>query len=60
MAPVPQIYVASGGPYRASMNVHLRVAGGSGSETAMLDPVRRELHQVDSRLPIWRLDLQAR
>ena len=34
------------------MNVHLRVTGGSGSETAMLDPVRRELHQVDSRLPI--------
>jgi predicted permease len=49
-APVPQIYVATGGPFRASMNVHLRVAGGS--EMAMLDTVRRELHNVDDRLPI--------
>ncbi len=52
VAPVPQLYVASGGPYRASMNVHLRVSGGPGSETAMLDPVRRELRQIDDRLPI--------
>jgi len=52
VAPVPQIYVASGGPYRGSMNVHLRVSGGAGSETAMLDPVRRELRQVDDRLPV--------
>jgi predicted permease len=52
VAPVPQIYVAAGGPYRASMNVHLHVTGGPGSENAMLDPVRRELHRVDSRLPI--------
>jgi predicted permease len=52
VAPVPQIYVASGGPYRASMNVHLHVAGGSGSEAAMLDPIRREIHRVDPRLPI--------
>ena len=52
VAPVPQIYVASGGPYRASMNVHLRVAGGTGSETAMLDPIRREIRQVDERLPV--------
>ena len=52
IAPVPELYVASGGPYRGSMNVHLRVAGGPGSETAMLDPVRRELRRIDERLPI--------
>jgi predicted permease len=51
-APVPQIYVATGGAFRASMNVHIRVAGGPGSEVAMLDTVRRELHNVDDRLPI--------
>ena len=50
--PVPQIYVATGGPFRASMNLHIRVAAGSGSEAAMLDAVRRELHDVDGRLPI--------
>ena len=50
--PVPQIYVATGGPFRASMNIHIRVAGGSGSGVAMLDTVRRELHNVDDRLPI--------
>lgn len=50
--PVAQIYVAAGGPYRGSMNVHLRVAGGPGSESSMLDAVRRELHRVDPRLPI--------
>jgi len=51
-APVAQIYVASGGPYRGSMNVHVHVAGGIGSESSMLDLVRRELHEVDPRLPI--------
>jgi len=51
-APVPQIYVASGGPYRANMNIHVQVAGGPGAQTAMLETVRRELRQIDDRLPI--------
>ena len=51
-APVPQIYVASGGPYRATMNIHLHVANGAGSDAAMLDPIRREIQRVDARLPI--------
>jgi predicted permease len=51
-APVAQMYVASGGPYRGSMNVHLHAAGGPGSESALFEPVRRALHDVDPRLPI--------
>ena len=51
-APVPQMYVASGGPYRGGMNVHLHAAGGPGSESALFEPVRRALHDVDPRLPI--------
>jgi predicted permease len=50
--PVAQVYVAAGGPYRGSMNLHVHVAGAPGSESSMLDAVRRELHQVDPRLPI--------
>jgi predicted permease len=50
--PVPQIYLASGGSYRPTANVHLRIAGGSGADTAMLDAVRREIRQVDPRLPV--------
>jgi putative ABC transport system permease protein len=52
LAPVPLLYVASGGPYRGSMNVHLRVSGAPGAEAAMLDPIRRELRRIDERLPI--------
>ena len=51
-APVPQIYVASGGQYRGSMNVHARVRGGAGAEAAALDAVRRAIAQADARLPI--------
>ena len=51
-APVPQIYTASGGSYRAMANVHLRVAGGAGADTGVLDAVRREIRRVDARLPI--------
>ena len=51
-APVPQIYVAFGGQYRANMNVHLRVTGAKAAEIAMLDTIRRELRQVDDHLPI--------
>ena len=49
-APVPQIYVALGGPYRGNMNIHLRVA--AGPQAATLDAVRHELRQADDRLPI--------
>ena len=52
-APVPQIYVASGGSYRGSMNLHLRITGsGPEAEAAMLDTVRREITRTDARLPI--------
>ena len=50
--PVPQIYVASGATYRGMANIHLRLAGGTGTESTMLDAVRREIRQVDPRLPI--------
>ena len=49
---MPQIYVASGGAYRGMMNIHLRISGGPGAETAMLDSVRRAIKSTDERLPI--------
>jgi predicted permease len=49
--PVPHIYVAFGGEYRANMNFDIRVADAS-REAEMLATVARELRQVESRLPI--------
>jgi predicted permease len=49
-APVPQVYVASGGPYRGGMNVHVHVNGGDAE--SMLDPIRREIREIDPRLPV--------
>jgi predicted permease len=51
-APVPHVYVATGGPYRAIMNIHVQTAGGAGAQTAMLETVRHELHEIDARLPV--------
>jgi predicted permease len=51
-APVPHVYVATGGPYRAIMNIHVQTEGGAGTQSAMLETVRRELHAIDARLPV--------
>jgi hypothetical protein len=52
VGPVPQIYVASGGIYRGTANVHLRIAGSAGADRGILDTIRRQIQQVDARLPI--------
>jgi len=52
-APAPHIYVPSGPNYRASMNLHVRVARTDATaEAPMLGAIRRELQAADSRLPI--------
>jgi len=55
-APVPHVYVPSGRHYRANMYVHVRTHDGSTvAENNTLAAIRRELAQLDSRLPV--LDL---
>lgn len=54
--PTPHIYVPANSEYRASMNVHLRLAaGGRAASLAMIQTVREEMRQFDARLPIFAL-----
>ena len=53
-APVPHVYVPTGRNYRAMLNVHIRTSSPA-VEADVLGAVRRELTQVDARLPL--LDL---
>jgi predicted permease len=47
----PAIYVPSGRNYRANLNIHVQAAQ-AGSEGDVLAAVRRELREMDPRLPI--------
>jgi len=53
-APEPHLYVPSGRFYRAGMHVHARIAR-PGDEVRMLGEIRREIRQVDPRLPVLEL-----
>jgi len=51
--PAPHVYVPAGTNYRASMNLHVRVARtGATAEASMLGAIRREIQASDSRIPI--------
>jgi predicted permease len=53
-APLPHLYVPHGRFHRGSMHLHARVAPG-GSEAAVLADIRREIRNVDARLPVLAL-----
>jgi predicted permease len=52
--PAEHIYVPSGRFYRANMNFHVRLSEGA-SDTAMLNSIRREIGNVEARLPVLEL-----
>jgi predicted permease len=56
--PEPHIYVPSGRFYRAAMHVHVRTARPD-DDARMLAEVRREIRQVDARLPLVDLTTMA-
>jgi predicted permease len=58
-APVPHIYVPTGGSYRASMYAHVRVTQ-PGSESTVLSAIRRELAAIEPRLPVLELATMRR
>jgi predicted permease len=57
-APTDHLYMATGGTYRSTMNMHVRLREGA-SEQAMLETINRELHALDSRLPIVSMHTMA-
>jgi predicted permease len=52
--PAEHIYVPSGRFYRANMNIHVRLSEGV-SDTGMLNTIRREIGNVEARLPVLEL-----
>ena len=54
--PTPHVYLPAGAEYRASMNVHVRLAEpGRAAANAMLQQVRQAVRGFDARLPILSL-----
>ena len=51
-APSPHIYLPMGQNYRGTMNLHVRLAGGTGAESAMLGTLRQELRAADAAVPV--------
>src|SRR5262249_29243121 len=51
--PVAHLYVPTDARYRGPIYIHVRT--GDGAEAQMLRSVRRELHDVDDRLPVVEL-----
>jgi predicted permease len=50
--PNPHIYVPMGQNYRGTMNLHVRLAGGTAAESAMLGTIRQELRAADPGVPL--------
>ena len=49
----PHLYVPFPREYQSDMNIHLRLAAvGSDAQIRMLETVRKEVHEVDGRLPV--------
>jgi putative ABC transport system permease protein len=48
--PSAHLYVPPATPYRGTMHLHVRTAGGA--DGAMLNAIRREIRAVDDRLPV--------
>ena len=54
--PTPHVYLPAGTEYRASMNLHVRLAEpGRAAATAMLQQVRQAVREFDARLPVLSL-----
>jgi predicted permease len=52
----PHVFVPFGQGYQSNMNIHLRIsARGKEAENALLHTVRREIRNVDERLPVLAL-----
>jgi len=49
--PQPHVYVPFGQEYQSDMNLHIRTAGGP-PQDQLIEAVRREIRQVDDRLPV--------
>jgi len=51
--PAPHVFVPFGQGYQSNMNIHLRTSvRGKEAENALLHAVRREIRNVDERLPV--------
>jgi predicted permease len=56
--PTAHLYVPTSAAYRAAMSIHVRTA--PGREAALADLLRREIQQVDARLPLLELTSMRR
>ena len=53
--PVPHLYVPWGRNYRASMNVHVRMAAPAAAASDLLAVIRKDLDRIDDRVPVLNL-----
>jgi predicted permease len=51
-APVPELYVSSGGTFRENMNLRVRTEPRAGADAAVLGEIRTLVQRTDPRLPI--------